>query len=181
MPSARYALVAYINGPVTGFVDNLRRELHPSLPHHAAHLTFLPPRPLHGTESEALHLLERICGAVERFELTLGEIKSFAPTTPTVYIGVGQGSCQMEELHRQLNQQILAFSEQWPYVPHLTIAKMNSERDAARALEIACQYWRNYTGSRRILLDRLTFVREDAPEQWVDLAPLSLGGSLVSH
>lgn len=181
MLSVRYALVAYIKGPVTGFVEDLRRELHPSLPHHAAHLTLLPPRTLQGTESEALHMLGRICGGVEPFELTLGEMQSFAPTTPTVYIGVGQGAYRMEKLHRQLNQQTLAFSEEWPYVPHLTIAKMNSERDAAQAVEIACQSWRNYTGSRRILLDRLTFVREDAPDHWIDLAPLPLGGSLVSH
>jgi 2'-5' RNA ligase len=181
MLSVRYALVAYIKSPVTGFVENLRRELHPSLPHHAAHLTLLPPRPLHGTESEALHMLEQICGAVEPFELTLGEMQSFAPTTPTVYIGVGQGACRMEELHGQLNQQILAFSEEWPYVPHLTIAKMNNEQDAAQAVEVARQYWRDYAGSRRILLDRLTFVREDAPDHWVDLAPVPLGGSLVSH
>ena len=181
MLSVRYALVAYINGPVTGFVENLRRELHPSLPHHTAHLTFLPPRPLHGTESEALHMLERICGGVEPFELTLGEMQSFAPTTPTVDIGVSQGAGRMEEIHRQMNQQILAFSEEWPYVPHVTIAKINNEQDAAQAVDTARRYWHDYTGSRRILLDRLTFVREDAPDHWVDLAPLPLGGRLVSH
>jgi 2'-5' RNA ligase len=181
MPSVRYALVAYLKSPITGFVETLRRELHPSLPHLAAHLTLLPPRPLHGSESEALHILEQICGGVEPFELTLGEMQSFAPTTPTVYIGVGQGASRMEELHLQLNRQILAFSEEWPYVPHLTIAKMNNEREAAHAVEIARQCWRGYAGSRRILLDQLTFVREDAPNQWVDLAPLPLGGSLVSH
>ena len=181
MSSVRYALVAYIKSPVTGFVENLRRQLHPNLPQHAAHLTLLPPRPLRGTESEALHLLEQVCGSVEPFELTLGEMQSFAPTTPTVYIGVSQGASRMEELHRRLNQQMLAFPEEWAYVPHLTIAKMKNERDAAEAVETARQCWRNYTGSRRILLDRLTFVREDAPERWVDLAPVPLGDSLVSH
>jgi 2'-5' RNA ligase len=181
MPSVRYALVAYIRSPVTAFVENLRRELHPALPHHAAHLTLLPPRTLHGTESDALHMLEQICGSVEPFEVTLGEMQSFVPTTSTVYIGVTQGAYRMEELHRQLDQQILAFTEEWPYVPHLTIAKMNNERDAAHAVEIAREWWRNYIGSRRILLDRLTFVREQAPDHWVDLAPVPLGGSLVSH
>jgi 2'-5' RNA ligase len=177
----RYALVAYVTSPVTAFVESLRRELHPALPHHAAHLTLLPPRPLHGTESEALRTLARICGSVEPFELALGEIQSFAPTTWTVYIGIGQGASRMQELHRQLNQGTFAFAEEWPYVPHLTIAKMQTEEQAGHAVEIARQSWHRYVGSRRIVLDRLTFVREDAPNCWVDLAPVPLGGSLVSR
>ncbi|MFY9744296.1 MAG: 2'-5' RNA ligase family protein [Candidatus Sulfotelmatobacter sp.] len=181
MPSVRYALVAYIKGPITAFVENLRRELHPALPHHAAHLTFLPPRQLQGTESEALHTLEQICGSVEPFEVTLGEMESFVPTSCTVYIGVAQGASRMHELHRQLNQQALEFAEEWPYVPHLTIAKMNDLGEASRAVKIARQSWSTYNASRRILVDRLTFVREDSPGCWVDLAPVPLGGNLVSH
>ncbi len=87
----------------------------------------------------------------------------------------------MQELHRHLNQEIFAFAEEWPYVPHLTIAKMQTEQEAAHAVQIARQWWRDYPGSRRILLDRLTFVREEAPNCWIDLAPVPLGGSLVSH
>jgi hypothetical protein len=105
---------------------------------------------------------------------------SFAPTTPTVYICVIHGGSRLRELHGQLNQQALAFAEEWPYIPHLTIVKMPTEPDAEKALAIACERWRQYSGSRRILLDRLTFVREDAPNCWVDLAPVALGGSLVS-
>jgi hypothetical protein len=47
-------------------------------------------------------------------------------------------------------------------------------------LKISRDRWRHYSGSRRILLDRLTFVREDSQNCWVDLAPLRLGGTLVS-
>ena len=65
MPSPRYALVAYVRSPVGEFVENLRRELHPALPHLAAHITFLLPRPLRGTENAALHVLETVCGQVE--------------------------------------------------------------------------------------------------------------------
>ncbi len=180
MPSLRYALVAYVKSPVGEFVENLRRELHPDLPHLAAHLTLLPPRPLQGSESDALQLLARICGHAEPFEVTLGDMESFVPTTPTVYIGVAHGASRLEQLHAQLNHHILACAEEWPYIPHLTIAKMATEQAAEQALQIARQRWRQYSGSRRILLDRLTFVREDAPNCWVDLAPVPLGGSLVS-
>ena len=180
MPSLRYALVAYVRSPVGEFVENLRRELHPNLPHLAAHITFLPPRLLHGTESAALQMLAGICSQAEPFEVTLGDVQSFVPTTPTVYIRVTSGASRLQELHDQLNQQTLAFAEEWPYIPHLTIVKMANEPAAEHALRIARERWRQYSGSRRILLDQLTFVREDAQNCWVDLAPVPLGGSLVS-
>jgi 2'-5' RNA ligase len=180
MASLRYALVAYVKSPVGEFVENLRRELHPGLPHFAAHLTFLPPRPLQGAESAALHVLAGICSQAEPFEVTLGDMESFAPTTPTVYIRVGHAAARLRELHDRLNTRTLAFAEEWPYIPHLTVVKMPTEQAAQQALEIARERWRQYSGSRRILLDRLTFVREDAQNCWVDLAPVLLGGSLVS-
>ena len=180
MQNPRYALVAYVKNPVGEFVENLRRELHPELPHLAAHLTLLPPRLLKGTESEALQALARICGQAEPFEVTLGDMQSFIPTTPTVYIRVAYGAARLQELHDQLNKQGLAFAEEWPYIPHLTIAKMANQQAAEQALRTSRDRWRQYPGSRRFLLDRLTFVREDAQNCWVDLAPVPLGGSLVS-
>ena len=181
MPSLRYALVAYIKSPIEEFVENLRRELHPNLPHLAAHLTLLPPRPIQGSENEALQVLSRICGGIEPFDVMLGEMNSFVPTTYTIYIGIAQGAERLQHLHQQLNDQALSYAEEWPYVPHLTIAKMTSEGEADQALGIARQRWRQFSGSRRIQLSRLTFVREQTPNCWVDLAAVALGGSLVSH
>jgi hypothetical protein len=57
---------------------------------------------------------------------------------------------------------------------------MPTEEEAEQALVIARERWQQYSGSRRILLDRLTFVREEAQHHWVDLAPVPLGGTLVS-
>jgi hypothetical protein len=94
---------------------------------------------------------------------------------------VAQGAARLQELHDQLNKQTLAFNEEWPYIPHLTIVKMPDVQAAEVALETGRERWREYSGSRRISLDRLTFVREDAPNCWVDLAPVLLGGSLVSR
>jgi 2'-5' RNA ligase len=176
----RYALVAYVKDPIGEFVENLRRELHPDLPQFAAHLTLLPPRPLQGTEDAALQVLAGVCGQVEPFEVALGDIDTFAPTTPTVYIRVAHAASRLRNLHDQLNTQVLSFAEEWPYTPHLTIAKLHSAAAAEQALQIARDRWQQYPGSRRILLDRLTFVREESQNCWVDLAPLRLGGTLVS-
>jgi 2'-5' RNA ligase len=181
MQKPRYALVAYVRSPAGEFVENLRRELHPDLPLMSAHLTILPPRPLQGTESAALQTLERICGEHEPFTVTLGEVETFIPVTSTVFIRVASGAELMTELHSQLSTEALEFDEQLPYIPHLTIAKMSAEQMAQEAFEIARQRWRDYTGSRRILLDQLSFVREDTQNCWIDLAPVQLGSRLVSR
>ncbi len=162
-------------------MESLRRELHPNLPHLAAHLTILPPRPLQGTENAALQVLERICGAEEPFEVSLGDVETFIPVTPTVYIRVDAAAARMRELHSKLNTEALAFKEEWPYIPHLTIVKMSAEQPAQAAFEMARERWAHYTGGRRILMERLTFVREDALNHWVDLAPIRLGCTLVSQ
>jgi 2'-5' RNA ligase len=180
MPSLRYALVAYVKSPVGEFVENLRRELHPALPQFSAHVTLLPPRPLGGTETAALQVLSKICGQTEPFEVTLGEMESFVPTTPTVYIRVTHAAARVRELHDKLNTEALAHAEEWPYTPHLTVVKMPTEQAAQQALQMARERWRQYSGNRTILIERLTFVREDAPNCWMDLAPVALGGTLVS-
>lgn len=181
MEKRRYALVAYVRNSAGEFVENLRRQLHPDLPHLPAHLTILPPRRLQGTEQEALDVLDHLCSEEQPFEVHLGEVETFIPVTPTVYIRVDAQASRMTELHSHLNVDGLAFREEWPYIPHLTIVKMSSQPAAIHACEVARQRWAAYQQSRRIMLEKLTFVREDAENCWVDLAPISLGRRLVSH
>jgi hypothetical protein len=92
---------------------------------------------------------------------------------------------RMSELHSKLNTEALAFEEEWPYIPHLTIVKMTAEPPAQAAFHMARTRWAHYSGSRRILLERLTFVREEVREDahncWLDLAPVRLGRTLVSR
>jgi 2'-5' RNA ligase len=181
MQNPRYALVAYVHSPSGEFVERLRQELHPDLPQIPAHLTVLPPRPLRGTESAAIELLQRICGEEDPFSVSLGDVETFIPVTPTVFIRIDSAATRMRALHEKLNIEVLQFKEEWPYIPHLTIAKMAAERPAQSAFETARDRWREYRGSRRIPLEKLTFVREESPNCWVDLAAVMLGRSLVSR
>jgi len=176
----RYALVAYVTNPVGDFVQHLRRELHPDLPHLAAHLTVLPPRVLHGDELAALELLEEVCGHVAPFEIVLGEVETFVPVTPTVFIRVAHGAYRMRELHDRLNTEAFASSEEWPYMPHLTIVKMSTEPQAEQAYTLARDRWAEFPGSRRVEIRELTFVREEQENRWVDLAGIPLGRRLVT-
>ncbi len=181
MVKPRYALVAYVKNAAGELVESLRRELHPALPHLPAHLTILPPRCLRSTEQAALNVLDRICSEEQPFEVCLGEVETFIPVTSTVYIRVDQQASRMSALHARLNVDALSFEEEWPYIPHLTIVKMGNESDAVNACRVARERWAAYQGSRCITLERLTFVREDAENHWVDLAPVALGRRLVSR
>ena len=180
MLTPRYALVAYVRNPVGEFVERLRRQLHPELPHLAAHLTVLPPRLLQGSELSAVETLEEVCSQVAPFTVTLGDVETFVPRTPTVFIRVAEGSFRMRELHDQLNTKALAAQEEWPYMPHLTIVKMSEESQAQKAYRVAHERWAHFKGSREILVSELTFVREEEQNCWVDLAGVPLGRQLVS-
>jgi 2'-5' RNA ligase len=175
----RYALVAYVRNPVGEFVESLRKELHPELPHLGAHVTLLPPRLLHGTESAALENMEELCKEVEPFEVSLGEVETFIPVTPTVFIRVAHAAYRMRELHDRLNVNALACHEEWPYMPHLTIVKMGAEDQAQYAYRVARTRWAEFDQSRCIEVRDLTFVREEAQNRWVDLAEIPLGQRLA--
>lgn len=179
----QYALVAYVRHPIGEFVQNLRRDLHPDLPHLPAHVTILPPRQLPAGPSEetaAVATLERMCRDVNPFEIVLGDVETFVPVTPTVFLRVEHAAYRLRELHDRLGVGSLHSEEQWPYMPHLTIVKMGGEQSAMAAFEFARDRWKQYTGSRRILIDELTFVREAENGSWTDLAAVRLGRSLVS-
>jgi 2'-5' RNA ligase len=177
----RYALVAYVRNQVGEFVENLRKELHPDLPHLGAHVTLLPPRLLQGPESAALATLEEHCKQVEPFEISLGEVETFIPVTPTVFIRVAHAAYRMRELHDLLNINGLAIREEWPYMPHLTIVKMSAEDQAQYAYRVARARWEEFQGSRCIEVRDLTFVREEGTYHWVDLASIQLGRQQVVH
>lgn len=179
MSSSRYALVTYVRPPVGQFVEKLRRELHPVTAHMAAHLTILPPRALRGTEEAALEFLEEACSRVVPFDIELGEVETFLPTTPTVFIQVTRAAYRMRELHDQLSANGLHCDEEWPYVPHLTIVKTALDQQARDASVIARERWSQFQGSRLIHVDELMFVRENC-DAWQDVAPVPLGRSLLS-
>jgi 2'-5' RNA ligase len=179
MQNPRYALVTYVRNPVGEFVERMRQELHPDLPHLAAHLTILPPRRLGGSELAALETLEDVCAQVNPFEVILGEVETFVPATPTVFIDVADGARRLRELHDRLNTRVLTSGEEWPYMPHLTIVKMSTQGLAEQAYVIARDRWAQFEGSRQILVHQLTFVREEDENHWVDLAGVPLGCSLV--
>jgi 2'-5' RNA ligase len=179
MSSSRYALVTYVRNPVGEFVEQLRRELHPTMAHMAAHLTILPPRELTGTEAAALEFLEEACGQIVPFTVDLGDVETFLPTTPTVFIEVRRAAYRMRELHDQLSGRGLHCEESWPYIPHLTILKTETDEQARAACVVARERWAQFPGKRQVQIEELMFVRENG-DFWQDVAPVPLGRGQLS-
>jgi 2'-5' RNA ligase len=112
---------------------------------------------------------------VHPFEITLGDVETFVPITPTIFIRVAHAAYRMRELHDRLNRDGLATLEQWPYMPHVTIAKLNTEEEATEAQRVARERWAQFAGERSVRITELTFVRESSLNCWVDLARFPLG------
>ncbi len=179
MPPLEYGLIAYVTNPVGEFVTRLRHHLQPEEAAARPHLSLLPPRLLRGAQAEALELIEEHCQAVQPFEISLGDVESFIPRTPTVFLRVAHGAYRMRELHDRLNNGALQYDENFPYMPHLTIFRMDEVARAQQALLAAQQRWAEYEGTRRVLIDQLTFVRGSREDGWTDIAPVPLGRRLA--
>jgi 2'-5' RNA ligase len=180
MEPPQYAVVAYVKNGLGRFVEDLRRQVDPRYGHLPAHITVLPPRSLLGSESEARDTLEELCRDQRPFEIAFGDVESFVPRTPVVFIQVVHGAYRMRELHDRLNSGPFLFAEPWPYMPHLTIIKSEEPEHAQEVLAGIRQRWAEYPGTRRIRIEELTFVRQTQGAHWDDLAPILLGGSLAA-
>jgi 2'-5' RNA ligase len=134
---------------------------------------------LMGSEASALEFLEEACSQVVPFTVELGEVETFLPTTPTVYIEVKQAAFRMRELHDQLCGRGLNCQENWPYTPHLTILKSELDEEARAALIVARERWAQFQGKRQVVVETLMFVREK-DGAWLDVAPVPLGRGQLS-
>ena len=173
----QYALVTYVRNELGEFVEGLRRELHPAHAHLPTHLTVLPPRPLQdGSEEDAIAMLRELSARVAPFHVDLDKVESFLPTTPTVFIRVSWAGYRIRELHDLLNRAPLEYQEPLPYMPHVTVAKLDDNERAAEVLRTSRVRWENFRGPHRIEVQRLSFVRGSA-HTWADLAEITLSGT----
>lgn len=172
-----FALVAYLPEPLSGFIEDLRRQVQSEAPSEAdvrGHVTILPPRPLACLAERAAAELEIAVGSLQPFEVELCEVLVF-PRSDVLYLSIGEGAKGLTELHEKLSQGRLRFLEYFEYHPHVTLAQFLPYRDLVRAVANASQQWKKYTGSRRFLLDRVTLVQNTEHNHWRNLQELQLG------
>ena len=188
MEARQYAVVSYLTGPLAEFAERLRAELAPDQAHLRAHITALHPRPLSLAASPTLEggtqecelaaraLIDQLCAQLAPIRISLGEVLTFAPAHPTVYLPVEDGARHLRYLNSLLKAEPLNAPDTWEYVPHLTLATLQDNAASARASQTATERWRAYRGSREFLIEELSLVREDSPNHWLDLHTANLGG-----
>lgn len=175
MAEALYAVVSYISGDLGGFVDELRTELTPTQAHLRAHITLLPPRPLLGSLESASRTLEKLCRQLKPIEVIFGEVRSFEPISPTIYLSIEKGAELVVAMHDALNTAAFHSYEALPYIPHLTIAALATDNEVEHATRIARRRWAEYTGPRSTVMSELTFaVDPEMGNHWDDLASFPL-------
>ena len=173
-----FALVSYCSGPLAEYLTRLRGDL---VPHceAKAHLTILPPRPIHGTVQHAVR------GLVEGLQdfgpvlVELGDVALF-PESRVIYVAVKAGHKELERMHDALNVGDVAFKEPFPYHPHITLAQDLSTGSIATVLERARKHWTSWPHPRSFMVEKLTFVQNTFENRWCDLEDVHPGSHVAS-
>ena len=168
----QFALVIYIPDPLARFLDELRLELVAGC-RPRAHVTVLPPRPLHDVEA-ALKTVRSMSLEFPPFDIELGDVEVF-PRTNVIYIGLRRGEGEMRAMHRAMNTGPLAFDEPYAYHPHITLAQEFDAAETARLDTLARTRWQEYDGPRAFRADTVEFVQNTVGKCWLDLADFDLG------
>jgi 2'-5' RNA ligase len=169
----QFALVTYIPNPLGRFLDDLRLELTPGC-RPRAHVTILPPRPLHDDLKASVQQITEDIRGIAPFRIELGEIAVFE-ASHVVYLGIARGASELGQLYSALNCGCLKYDENFPYHPHITIGQNILPDETARIAPLATEMWANYRGPRSFEVSVLSFVQHVAPAIWIDVAALPLG------
>jgi 2'-5' RNA ligase len=113
------------------------------------------------------------------FRVELASIEVFQDTN-VIYLSVGAGYRELEEMHAALNRGPLRFAEPFEYHPHVTLAQQLSSEQVESAVALARRRWREFTYSHSFTVDQLTFVQNTLDNCWADLAGRMLSTRMAS-
>ena len=168
----QYALVAYIEGKLGDFLLTLRQEIVAGCKLRS-HVSILPPRPLAGSEAQAVEFIQIYSHRLAAFEVVLDAIEKF-PVTNVTYVSIAAGVADLHATHGIMNAQALQYVEPYAYHPHITLAQDIPEAHQAEALHLCQARWKEFTGPRHFPVETLTFVQNTMTCGWLDLAAAKL-------
>lgn len=152
----QFALVSYIPEPLGSFFYDLRGTL-PGDSNPQAHVTILPPRPLHVPVDAASEQTLRVLANFHAFEIELSTVQRF-PETNFLYLDIGDGNSRVHDLHDALNTGDLACAEEFEFRPHLTLGGPIAEPDVHTLQDQAQIAWLATGHSKRFTLDEIVFL-----------------------
>jgi len=173
-----FAVVGYLGGQLGEYLDRLRSELRPGC-QARSHVTVLPPRPLEAPPEEAWNETQSRMAEIGSIHVQLGDVQIF-PGSMAIYLSIGSGFQELEQLHKVLSSGRMRFVEPFEYHPHVTLAKDVPTEKLGSTIDLAQRRWREYAQPRSFTLERLVFVQNTLENWWVDLNVADLAGQTIS-
>jgi 2'-5' RNA ligase len=172
VPINSFALISYFSGPLAEYLTRLRRELVADC-EAKAHLTILPPRPIHGPAERAARGLAHNLQEFGPILVELGDIEIF-PESRVIFVSVRAGHAELVRMHDALNIGAVAFEEPFPYHPHITLAQDLPPESIAAVLERAHRHWTDWPHPRSFMVETLAFVQNTLENRWFDIEDVTL-------
>jgi 2'-5' RNA ligase len=167
-----FALVTYIPEPLAGFLDRLRQELVPNC-FLKAHVTALPPRPLSASLESAWEEVRALAKKFAPFEIGLGDI-DLLPVSDVIYVQITAGNEMLKQIHAAMSTGALAYREEFPYHPHVTLAQELKPDEVDELLHVARKRWTECPFPKTFRADKVVFVQRTRQNRWVDLGECEL-------
>jgi 2'-5' RNA ligase len=152
-PCGFFALVSYVPDPLGPLIDDLRLSL-PGVEFRQAHITILPPRPVHLPVEAATEYSQQVLGQFRPFSVELTHVNRF-PVTNVLYLELAEGNQTIHDLHDALNTGNLVFKEEFEFLPHLTLGGPISAAQVDAVQEQAEALWRSVHLNRRFEIDEV--------------------------
>jgi 2'-5' RNA ligase len=159
-----FALVAYVTEPLRSMIDDLKSSVSGKRPA-PAHITLLPPRPLRTDPAIAYDRIREVLAGFPAFELELTEICQF-PSTNVLYLAVGKGQSEVYEIYRALNQGSFHHTEEFEFLPHLTLACPADPAVAAEMKASLEKSWNQVRHLQPVVIDRAAFLSRTVDGDW---------------
>lgn len=155
-----------ISEPVATEINGLRRALGDhALNRYVPHITLAPPVNVNETRVEdALAVVRSVAAHHKPFRVKLGPAATFLPRNPVTYLAVEN---ILGELNRELSVDPFRIDGTYPFVPHVTIGRNESDVTAIIRYE------------NEVEIDRLHLMECDEKRIWFPIADTPFGEPVI--
>jgi len=175
------ALVSYVPAPLGATLDRLR-HVTPIDSSPQAHVTLLPPRPLLAPVEVASTAIQEVLKRFQPFQVQFSSIHRF-PNTNVIYLDIAEGRSALHALHDSLNSGVLAHTEVFDYLPHLSLSFPLPEDLSEEVHQKAEAAWNEITAPRGFQLEETVLLWKSPgsePGRWQRLWTRQLGINAVA-